>query len=210
MRTYNSFKYVFPPRPEKKVSSSSLDLLDDGTYIAQPKLNGSLMMLYTDDKDVITMNRHKEPSFPKIKKEELLSLHRGNDWMVLCGELMNKAQRDENGKKWNNKFVVFDVLVYDGSYLLKTTYKERQDLLNNIYGKTYTEKPMLKRISDNCFMVESIDKGFKKTYDKLTKHEMYEGLVLKKVLGKLERGTNRNNNTLSQIKCRKQTKNYSF
>jgi len=39
---------------------------------------------------------------------------------------------------------------------------------------------------------------------------MYEGLVLKRLDGKLENGITESNNIRTQIKCRKSTKNYNF
>ena len=59
-------------------------------------------------------------------------------------------------------------------------------------------------------MVERIMDKFKETYDEITQYQMYEGLVLKRLDGKLENGITSTNNTRTQIKCRKNTKNYAF
>ena len=51
---------------------------------------------------------------------------------------------------------------------------------------------------------------FERLYNKVSKIGMYEGWVLKRKTGKLERGTRERNNVGWQLKCRKQTKNYQF
>jgi len=207
---YNRFKYIYPPRPENKIPSSSLNKFEkDNIFIAQPKLNGSSMQVYTDGKIVVTMTRHKTNIAHKMDVNELKKLHRGHGWMVLCGELMNKNQKDETNKPWNHKFVIFDILVYEGEHLLRSTFDERYDLLKEIYPDNPVKKH-LHQISENCFRVNSVRFGFTNIYNDITQFQMYEGLVLKRGDGRLENGTTEKNNTRTQIKCRKSTKNYAF
>jgi len=207
---YNRFKYIYPPRPEQKIPSSSLEKFEnDEIFIAQPKLNGSSMMVYTNGKIVVTMTRHKTAINHKMDIDELKKLHRGNGWMVLCGELMNKNKKDETNKRWNHKFVIFDILVYEGDHMLKSTFDQRYDLLKEMYPDNPVKKH-LHQISENCFRVNSVRFGFTNIYNDITQYDMYEGLVLKRGDGKLENGTTANNNTRTQIKCRKSTKNYAF
>jgi len=205
-------KYIYPPRPETKVAPESLDTFDDmDVYFAQPKLNGSSMEIYFSDggKEIKLMNRHKEPIACKIDKEELRKLYRGTGEMVLCGEYMNKNQKDESGKPWNIKYVIWDMIVYNGEHLLGTTFEERFIALKTMYPDNLT-KPHLHKITDNCYRVEPIYRGFKGTFANIIKYDMYEGLVMKRKNGKLENGTTAGNNTRTQIKCRKPTKNYNF
>jgi len=207
---YNRFKYIYPPRPEQKIPSASLQKFEnDEIFIAQPKLNGSSMMVYTNGKIVVTMTRHKTAISHKMDIEELKKLHRGNGWMVLCGELMNKNKKDETNKHWNHKFVIFDLLVYEGEHMLKSTFDQRYDLLKELYPDNPVKKH-LHQISENCFRVNSVRFGFTNIYNDITQYDMYEGLVLKRGDGKLENGVTANNNTRTQIKCRKSTKNYAF
>ena len=100
-------KYIYPPRPETKIAPESLQLFEDmDKFIAEPKLNGSSMEIYFSDggKEIKLMNRHKQPIECKMDKEELRKLYRGEGEMVLCGEYMNKNQKDETGKPWNHKY----------------------------------------------------------------------------------------------------------
>jgi len=207
---YTSYKYIYPPRPENKIAPSSLETFEKmEKFLGQPKLNGSSMQLYTDGKIVIIMNRHKERLAIKLEIEELKNLHRGHGWMVLCGEYMNKNKKDETGKFWNHKFVIFDILVLNGEHLLGTTFEERYEILRNLYPDNPV-KLQLHQISENCLRVNSINSGFVEMYKELTKWDMYEGFVMKKADGKLENGTTANNNVRTQLKCRKGTKNYIF
>lgn len=204
-------KYIYPPRPETKIAPESLNRFEEmGVYFAEVKLNGSSMEVYTNgNTECKTMNRHKEPIACKISKEELLSLHKGNGDIVLCGELMNKGQKDETGKVWNNVYVIWDIIVYNGEHLLGRTFEERYELLKTLYPNNPVKK-YLHQISDNCYRIEKIDSKFMEVFKDICKYDMYEGLVMKRKDGKLENGTTATNNTRTQIKCRKPTKNYNF
>ncbi len=206
---YNKFKYIYPPRPEIKLPPSALEKYSADEYLAQPKLNGSLMQVYTNGKVVVTMNRNKQAIVHTMDVNELKSLHRGKGWMVLCGEYLNKNKKDETNKPWNLKFVIFDIIVYEGTHLLRTTFEERYNILKNLYPDNIV-KPLIHGISENCFRVHYVDSDYKTTYDMITKYDIYEGLVLKFKTGKLENGTTSKNNTRTQLKCRKSTKNYAF
>jgi ATP-dependent DNA ligase len=133
--------------------------------------------------------------------------------MILCGEYLNKNQKDETGKSWNIKYVIWDIIMYDGIHLLGTTFEERYNLLNRLYFKSPVAKfpkKHLIELLENCFLIQAISSNFRRVYNDITNYQMYEGLVLKRKDGKLETGTTANNNTRTQIKCRKSTKNYIF
>lgn len=201
--------YIYPPRIKTILPHSGLvsfDAMDK--FLAQVKLNGSSMLLYIEDGKVTTYNRHKERMVCKMDKEELLELGKTANDMVLCGEYMNKNKKDEDGNPWNLKYVIFDILVYNGIHLLGTTFEERQELLKKLYPDNPTKK-YLHQITENCFRMESFNSNFKEIYDDITQHDMYEGVCLKRRNGKLENGTTVDNNTGTQFKTRKPTKNYN-
>jgi len=178
-------------------------------FMGDVKLNGSSMQLYIDQSNVNTFNRHKERMDHKMNESELIDLNPYKNWMVLCGEYMNKNQKDEDGNHWNLKYVIWDILVLDGQHLLKTTFKERLNILRDLYPDNPTKKH-LHQISDNCFRTSPVDTGFKEIYDDITQYDMYEGLCLKRRNAKLKNGTTPNNNSEAQFKVRKPTKNYNF
>jgi ATP-dependent DNA ligase len=128
----------------------------------------------------------------------------------LNGEYLNKSKQDENRIVFNHKLVLFDILVYNSEYLVGSTFQERIDLLDRLYGQKDSEKSYLYSISDSVYRVKSFESGFKSTFDEFTKIDMIEGLVLKRKNAKLELGTSENNNIKSQLKARKPTKLYKF
>jgi len=205
-----NFSYVYPPRPEHRVPAKSLIKYDTGEYKAEPKLNGSNCSLYLDGKSYEQRNRHRgNISNFKMNGSEIIKLHRGNGDMLIVGEYMNKSQKDIKGKVFNNKFVIFDIIVYNGEHLVGLTYEERREILEEIFGtKSYDD--YLYQVSENVFMTKSFEGDFTKLYDKIVKIDMLEGWVLKRKSGKLERGTREKNNTGWSIKCRKSSLNYSF
>jgi ATP-dependent DNA ligase len=138
-------------------------------------------------------------------------MYRGNGgWIVLNGEYMNKNKSDESNQPFNHKFVIFDILAYDGDYLVGKTFEERVQLLDTLYGKVDSEKEYLYKNSENVYRVKSYLNGFKDLFDKLTPIDMIEGLVMKRRNARLEMGTSELNNVRSQIKCRKSSKNYKY
>ena len=180
--------------------------------IVQCKLNGSNSTIYTDGKKVIVMNRHGQRlTNVRVDDSEILSLYRGNGgWMILNCEYLNKNKMDETGQPFNHKFVIFDILCYDGDYLVGKTFEERINLLDTLYDKNESEKEYLYSISTNVYRVKSYRNGFKDFFDKYTPIDMIEGVVLKRSNARLEVGASEQNNVKSQIKCRKATKNYKY
>jgi ATP-dependent DNA ligase len=174
-------------------------------------LNGSNCVIFTNGEKTIVMNRHNQrlTNF-NISDNEIKDIYRGEGWMILNGEYMNKSKSDENNQVFNHKFVIFDILGFNGEYLVGKTFEERIQLLDEIYGQVDSEKEYLFKVTENVYRVKSYVGDFKSLYDKLTPIDMIEGLVMKRKNARLELGTSENNNTKSQLKCRKATKNYKY
>lgn len=211
---YEVFRYIYPPRPKNAVPTTELDFWDNGTMIAQPKLNGSNCTIYTNGLDFLAYNRHGlHLSNFKLQKEEILKLYKNinkGTWLVLNGEYLNKSQKDETGQIFNHKFVIFDLLVIDSNYLIGKTFQDRIEILDKLYGRENSEKDYLYKITENIYRVKSYQSGFKDLYNQLTKIDIVEGLVCKRKTGRLELGIGENNNTKSQIKFRKRCNSYKY
>ena len=209
---YASFRYIFPPRPKNPIPNTELSFWDNGSLIAQPKLNGSNCLIFTNGEKHIAMNRHngRLTNF-QLKDDEIKELYKGTGgWTILNGEYLNKNKQDENRKAFNHKFVIFDILVNDGDYLVGKTFEERIKLLDTMFGQNECEKSYLYGISENVYRVKSYENQFNMLYDTLTPIDLIEGLVLKRKTAGLEMGTSELNNVKSQIKCRKTTLNYKY
>lgn len=211
MTKYNTFRYIYPPRPEYVISPDKLTRFEK-THVAQPKLNGSCCVIFIKGDEYKIYNRHGQESLTgfRLKINDLKVLTSGNNnWNVIVGEYMNKSQIGVDGEVWNHKFVIFDILVHDGNYLLNTTFEERVELLDNQFG-TKSENEYLYKINNSIFRVKTFYDNFSERWNVLTKIGMLEGLVLKKPKSKLQRGLTEKNNMLWQLKSRKPTKNYRY
>ena len=212
MPKYINYRYLYPPRPKNAISPNDLTFWDNNSLLAQPKLNGSNCLIFTNGVKVIVMNRHNQrlTNF-RLTDEEVKSLYRGNGgWMILNGECLNKSKMDETGQPFNHKFVIFDILCFDGDYLVGKTFEERVQLLDTLYDQINCEKEYLFGITENVYRVKSYLSGFNDLFNKLTPIDMIEGLVMKRKNARLEIGSSEMNNVKSQIKCRKATKNYKY
>lgn len=210
MINYEKFRYIYPPRPEINLPSSELVKYDNGLWFGQPKLNGSNVTIFTNGTELHIYNRHNSPlSNVKMTNQEFLSLHRGKGWFVLNGEYMNKAKINSKGEAFNHKLVIFDALVYNGTQTIGMSFDERIKLLNTLF-KTTEYDGYINKVDNNVYIVKSFYENFDTIYQKIVQIDMYEGWVLKKRTSKLKNGLSEKNNTDSQIKFRKPTKNYSY
>lgn len=221
---YESFKkngYIYCPRAEYKCPAADLDKYDNGQYIATPKYNGMALNVFTNGEELHLYNRHKEnmPLLVKNSQVEFRKLAQTKNWYVFAGEYLNKGKYGETGVKEKDKFIIWDVLVYDGNYLVGSTFSERLDLLESIFPcrrAVVTDKAV--EVYDHlcCTDLHNVYKApaylgnFTELYKQIVKTDMYEGLILKKKDSKLEFGTQVLNNHSWQIKIRKSTLNYSF
>jgi len=226
MIPYNQYRYLYPPRPEKALPSNVIPSYEArNEYGAQPKLNGDCLLIFMNGIETILMDRHNTV-YSKSKIDlEIASLYREtlsdgvtNKWMVLVGEYMSKSQRDASGSIWNHKFVIHDIIAYDGVQLVGDTFEERVELLDRLYGKDDKEitPTGIKKLdflynttSSVCFRVKTYYHNLDKLWEDLVSIGMYEGLVFKKLKSRLENGNKVANNSANMFKFRKATKNYS-
>lgn len=209
--------FLYPPRPEHKIRPESLKDFDNGTYFGQGKLNGSACSMAISPDQVIVKERHNN-FFAYPPKFDFKALHRGNGWMALAGEFMNKSKKDDSGKPFKG-FMIWDILAFDGKILVGTTLEERAILLEKLYPSV-TEKVTDEGIITYDYMnftevpdiykAVNYQRGFSQVWDKLTKIDMVEGLVLKRRNAKLGMMKTEKNNDSWSVKCRKPTKLYSY
>jgi ATP-dependent DNA ligase len=209
---YDSYRYIYPPRPENKIPVSSLSEYDDGgTYMAEPKFNGDNGVIFFNPKKIISMNRHnRELSHFKLDPTEFKNLS-PKGWNCLNGEYMAESKKDENNLSFNHKFVIFDELIHNNNYLIGTTFEERWNTLYDRYGnRIIGENEYSYQISENIWLVKRWLEDFVNIWHEIVKIDMIEGFVLKRRDWKLQSGNSERNNHLGQFKCRKSTLNYSY
>lgn len=213
---YNEFKFIFPPRTDIKTDPKVLMQPDHFKgYIAQPKMNGDCMLIFTNGVEM--MIRHRDGSLFKKninmteKLRQFMKAVEPGKWMVIVGEHMIKSKMGSNGLPFNEKFIIHDILVHDSVWLVGTTYKERVQLLDKIFGTmSYIhEKWLYATEYQDIFRVKSYydHKEFYNIYKELSAVDMYEGFVLKKADQKLLPAFSMSNNKMGICKIRKPTKN---
>lgn len=216
---YTKYSYLFPPRPEKTTHPDELSKYDNDRFIAQPKYNGTCCNVFISEDEIVVMNRHAGKITSQYNHIDFKGMHKGKGWMVVSGEFLNKNQKGEDGKPFNLKFVLWDILVYQGEYLIGVTLEERLNLLEKLFpcsgmsvGKSTFEnyKHLCCTKHENIYRAPSYYKNFDKLYKSIVDTDLYEGVVLKRRDAKLAFGFNSKNNNDWQIKCRKPTKNYAF
>ena len=214
---YLKFKFLYPPRPENCITTDRM-VGYEKTHFGQPKLNGSCCLIFTDGKTYFHYERKGEANRPKDfcltdKELEILNKHDGNNWNVFVGEYMNKSKAYKDGKPWtkagNHKIVLFDILVYKGKYLLGSTFQQRVELMDELFGKEEYDE-WLYKITDKIYRVKTFYGNFLALWNEIVKIDMLEGLVMKRMDAKLERGGTLLNNVGSQVKVRKPSNSYPF
>lgn len=214
---YDQYKYLFPPRPDLAVPVSALTMYDkQNKFVAQPKLNGSCTVLFMNETETVLMTRHNEPfkRKPELADEEFHRLYKGSGWMVLVGEYMNKSQANMDNIVFNQKFVVFDILVFNGVQLLGYSVEARLALLESLYGDSravYDDFIDSILGNQNLYLVKWFTEGFTTLFDMMKNSSMYEGLVLKKRSAKLSQmDREKGPNNVTQLKFRKPTRKYTY
>lgn len=216
---YNKFMYLYPPRPEHKTTSDTLDTYDNGEYIAMPKYNGSACMVFTNGIDLHVYNRHKQKLTNCSQHIDFKGLGPTKKWFCYAGEYLNKGKYGETDVKEKDKFVIWDILVWDGVYLIGETLTKRLELLETIHPchRSVVTAEGLEQYKHLCctrlngiYKAPAYTGNFYALYNEIVQTDLYEGLVLKKLNSKLSPGYNSANNTEWQIKARKQTRNYNF
>jgi len=215
---YEKYMYLFPPRPIQTTHHAEIKKYDNKLFIAQPKYNGTCCNVFINESKIIVMNRHKGTITSNYNDIDFRGMYRGKGWMVICGEFLNKNKKGENGKPFNLKFVIWDILVYNGDYLLGSTFLERMQLLEQLYPCVQMRvgdaleiyKHICTTEHKNIYKAPCYDEKFDVLYNSIVDTDLYEGLVIKRKDSKLSFGLTEKNNNDWQIKCRKPTKNYDF
>jgi hypothetical protein len=200
---FDSYTYLYPPRPEKAIPSSLLHFYETRQYLAQAKMNGTNNVLaISPERKIVAMSRHKEEHklwTPTISNEYDFFKLPGAGWYVFGAELLHSKVAG-----LRNINYLHDIYVNNGDYLVGTTLADRQKLLQSLImkGKRSKAREFLTHweISPTLWLAKNHYGDFQMLYDKLDRPE-HEGLVLKNPDSRL---------THCQIKCRKAHKNYSF
>lgn len=211
---YAAFAYIYPPRPAGAIPPDNVTRYPG--WIAQYKYNGTRNVIFVfPDGHIEMFGRKKEHNKAYITTDEMraafisLKLPK-NKFHVFDGELMHSKTR---GIK--DRLILFDILVYNGEYLLGTRYINRYRLLENILGsptefETETGNKIAYRANKNIWLSKIYTKDLGARFQRLIHMDEVEGLILKDPNGILTYGLQEENNGAWMIRVRKPNKNYAY
>ena len=196
-------QYLFPPRPDNPVPVGQLEFYENRGWWAQSKKNGTCALITVTPGSIQMMNRHHQPLKWTMPRGVAEFLHDHlNQTTVFAAELLHHKT-----VATKNTLYLFDVLVARGEYLLGTNYAFRYDALVNLFphsvpGITHN------LLNPRVWMARCIGDHFLDYFNGLAGDD--EGIVLKDPMGILRDCSKASSNGYWQVKCRRQTKNYSF
>lgn len=207
-------EFLYPPRAENKIRpvKAMFDRVDNNTYIAEPKMNGSATSVTIFENTVVVKERHNT-FFSVPPTFDFQAMHRGKGAMCVVGEFMNKSKKSVDEKAFRG-FCIWDLTAYEDLILVGSTIEERLKLIDKLYptkgviqSKEGTDLLYITEVPD-IYKVATFDKGFEKLFNELSQIDMVEGFVLKRRNARLEMMTREDNNSSSMLKARKATANY--
>ncbi len=200
----SNFTYFYPERPGLIHIEQNLfgRLSADPAWIAEPKYNGSRLLLHRLPSGIWQFwNRHQE-RFSFVASEELvaallaLPLEPGK-YYLFDGEL-----RHNKTVGVRQKIVLYDVFIFGDELLTGVPFADRRHILATLQkrGGFYEALNMAPQYSYN----------FREVFDELTPNPEIEGLVMKNLGGKLDLGRKRAANSGWMMKVRKPNNSYRF
>lgn len=210
---YESYRYLWPPRPVIKIAPTDLGVIEGMGWWGQAKMNGTCCTLYVPPKSMdersFAMGRHGpgnrldwQPGSAWMTFADTLK----GGWHVFVGELLHSK-----GVGVRDTVVLFDLLVAEGEYLVGMSYADRfaklTELLNN-FAEPWLEATH-REYNDGVWLIENRARAFREWFD-APAHPMVEGLVFKQKNAGLRLCARANSNAAWQVKCRRPKANVSF
>jgi hypothetical protein len=212
---YDSYRYLWPARPERAIPPAILQETEDKGWWAQPKLNGTNVTLYVPPwwqrkSSTLARGRHGDERLkwwhPGARWEAFVErLPTPSGWYVFQAELLHTKGTGRD------TLYVYDLLVDDCDYLVGATLRERYQRLAALCGTPVDSrgKPWFE-VSDGVWLAATFDWGFTALFDRLRSDQRIEGLVMKNPNAKLALCSRETSNSSWQVKCRYPKTNLSF
>jgi hypothetical protein len=207
--SYDSYRYLWPPRPEKAAPQELIQFYERRGWTAQVKKNGTCTLIFARGDEVIFKTRHNDDH----KAWSPLPVHREffagrPGWNVYVAELLHSK-----GPLLKNHLYLFDILVSDGVELTGTALAERQEMLRQRFPSPRADiigsraGIGARMITADVSQAEIVDDP-SRTWADLG--PLDEGFVFKNPLAKLAPCATPTSNSNWQVKVRRPHANYSF
>jgi hypothetical protein len=208
---YNSFKYLYPPRPENALTPDRIPFYEKNGYVGQYKKNGTCSIFAINHpNDFIAMTRHndqhKQWTFSDYFQDCFAKYLPQNKWHVLVGEVLHSKTVDIKDTVY-----IFDIIVHNSEELYGSKFMDRQDLLSKIFQvDNKSELYSHHEIEPRFLLARNFSGGMYDMFKSITDKTVDEGFVLKKKDAVLKDCYSAKNNSGWQIKFRHPSKKYQF
>ena len=200
---YESWQFLFPPRPENAISPASLPDFERKGWVSQHKLNGTCSLIGVSPTGTVhTLTRHSTPH--KMwslgnKTKAIADFGKRGQWTVFLAELLN-----DKTPLIKDTLYIFDILVSDSVQLIGTTFEERQEFLKTILPTYSDNDPSHTIVAPGIWLAKTLTEGFAETFEGIKKagDKSVEGLVLKNPKAALDLLFKQGNNQGWQLKIR--------
>ena len=218
---YDEYAYLWPPRPDKAIPTTSLQFYEKRGWVAQMKKNGTCTVVFVSpDGEITYKTRHNEDHKrwePTDKSSAVFKDLPGEGWYVFVVEVLHSKT-----SLVKDTVYIFDIMVAESELLVGKTFTERMDLLQAIfnvrdeYNVVSLGSTSHYVLNSNAWLAKTITADFKSVWQvaENAKPEegapIDEGIVLKKPDSILEVPGRQKSNSQWQVKCRISHKNYDF
>lgn len=210
----NSITYFYPEKPVLILIETDAfqEMSDSPLYVAEPKYNGQRCELHLLDGELEFWDRHgKHLSYNsnalyedgrEAIKKELVRIFGSTGYFVLDGEL-----RHNKVTGIQNKIVIYDIHVYKNEVLNKMVFKDRRELLESLGFSMFN--------GDTVHLIYQYKDDFRTHYNSFIAGnygdaDEFEGLVMKRLDGKLKLGRASGTDSIWMFKVRKLTGRHRY
>lgn len=197
--------YLYPEKPKLISIGQPLfaALSNNPMWVAEPKYNGSRLVLSIDGEKIEFWNRHGRKfgyAPPDALRSTLMDFQRETSgWCLFDGEL-----RHNKVKGIRDRIVIWDVLVWDGKLLVGVPYWQRRTYL-----------PLHFPTTDSFRFIRQYPGGgnsasFKSLFREWTQDPEIEGMVIKNLNGKLNLSRTNCQDSNWMVKVRRPSAMYRF
>lgn len=208
---YDSFRYLFPPRPERKIAPTDLRQFEKRGWWAQAKFDGTNCTLYVAPNRVtIQRGRHGDEAIKNWEPGERWNAFArslpGDSWWVFVAELLHTKGTGRD------TVVLHDMLVADGEYLVGHPYQSRHGGVRqrlHSYTSSFALDANKTIYGPGLWLANCHAHSFTEWFDAAPEQGI-EGLVFKNPAAPLMPCVRKSSNAGWQVKCRLPTANKSF
>lgn len=209
MYDYTEFKFLYPPRPDFVLTYDRIPYYESDGWVGQFKKNGTCTIIaMSPEGNFHAMNRHAENhrawQLTEHIKDVLRKYLPKGSWTVLVAEIMHSKT-----PTIKDTVYIHDVIVYQSKQLVGSTFGERQKLLIELLPSTKEEYSHYE-IDPKVWRAKLLTKDILSYYHAIKDPSIDEGIVMKKLTGKLKECYKADTNCAWQAKVRYSTKNYQF